>query len=412
MRAALVSAAIAVLLGSCQRYELEEITPKFVGARTQRVPIKGLQKPPKIMLALDRSGSMKYTSSSDSTWGCCASVVGATCVGYDVAGGCKWNDLKSLLVDPGNFLDSTEDKARHGLAVFPDTTTSSGAAACTEGKVLVEVGALSSSTVGTIKSRLGDGDLAPSGGTPSAALLAAILGNYAFMLEEPVTERYVILITDGMPNCNSALDGQTCPCTSADCSTSPLSCLDDRRMVDAVARLKAKGVDTFVIGFGSAVNNPAAKQVLDQAAEAGGWAQSNQPTKFYQAGSKVDLQKILDEIKAVIQACTFTLDTPLDNGNLLEADLLDTQSPGSKVELARGKDWTLDCADAGANQSPMCPTDGVCGAGTFCWQGAGRCQGRCTNLGRVVVEGAMCQTLQNAEPGRYTLELISVRELP
>ena len=60
------SLAIAVVAGAvlfgCQGYQFEEVTPKAIGTTRQPEPIVGIQKPAKIMLVLDKSGSMKTTA--------------------------------------------------------------------------------------------------------------------------------------------------------------------------------------------------------------------------------------------------------------------------------------------------------------------------------------------------------------
>lgn len=250
----------------------------------------------KLMLVLDKSGSMKTLSSSDTTWGC---AVDANGNGYDPAGDCKWNILKDLLTKTSGFLDQTTS-ARVGMAVFSDPNTP--ADFCAPGVVEVPIPSTAGAAASSIKAKLGG--YTPAGGTPSAATLRNLASDPSLTSAEP-TNNYVLLVTDGMPNCNSALSTAECTaCTNGGDPTKYCgdvrNCLDSVALVGAVEALKAKGVDTFVVGFGSAFSQEA-KKVLDDAAVAGGQAQAGQPTKFYLATDSASLKAALDQIKARLQ---------------------------------------------------------------------------------------------------------------
>ncbi len=92
----------------------------------------------------------------------------------------------------------------------------------------------------------------PNGGTPTYDALQSA-ANY-YRTSAPVARvrgRYLVLATDGGPNCNPVLGGATCVCTSARGCNGPrgnLSCLDDQRTLSLLARLASDGVPTFIIG--------------------------------------------------------------------------------------------------------------------------------------------------------------------
>ncbi|HEY3445409.1 MAG TPA: vWA domain-containing protein, partial [Myxococcales bacterium] len=203
------SLAIALVAGGvlvgCQGYQFEEVTPKAVGTVKQAEPIVGIQKPAKIMLALDKSGSMKTLASSDTQWGCADDGSGN---GYNAAGDCKWITLKNLLIAPGGFLDQTAGSARHGLAIFSDPNSGD---ACAAGVVTVAIPDVAGSNIKDIKDALAS--YTPVGGTPSASTLRTIAGDSTFAKKEAATKSYVVLITDGQPNCNSSL-GDCRACTN------------------------------------------------------------------------------------------------------------------------------------------------------------------------------------------------------
>ena len=331
--------AAGILVG-CQNYDFEEVKSKALGTVKQEEPIMGIQKPAKIMLALDRSGSMRTLDTSDSQLGCDSD--GA----YLPSAPCKWNSVKSLLVDSGGFLDATAAMARHGLAVFADPGSSDP---CGAGVVTEPVADNAGANIAQVKSKLGG--YTPNGGTPSASTLRAIASDSNFTKKEEATKNYVVLITDGLPNCNSSISACTA-CTNGGDPTKNCgdvrNCLDDQALVSAVRTLKAKEIDTFVIGFGSAFNNPDAKAVLNNAAKEGGQPASDPArpdVQFYLAENKADLQKILEHITVVLQACNFSLDQAPNNEAMLEVSITDKKA-GTDTVLTKttkadpaGGDW-------------------------------------------------------------------------
>ncbi|MBI5547983.1 MAG: VWA domain-containing protein [Deltaproteobacteria bacterium] len=338
-------------------------------------------RPPKIMLVLDKSGSMKYTAGGDSVWGCCQSTSGANCSGYDPNGNCKWNNLTSLLLNPDGFLDTVGTSARVGLAVFP-SVDAVGSMACKAGAVLVPVPALGQSTHEQIAAVLAPTNLQPNGGTPSSAMLQAISNDFAFMKEEAATARIVVLITDGLPNCNATLVNCS-GCTNGgdpatNCGGDKQNCLDYEGLIGAVKALRERGVFTLIIGFGSAVDNPVAKDVLDRASIEGGMPQAGDATKFYLASSSADLRTILLGIVPTIGTCLFPLSQAAKNPDMLQVVLTDTSvSPYESTDLVLGADWQY------ADEAKKV----------------------------VAIQGGMCSLIQTAEPGRYKLSFLQTTEL-
>src|SRR5262249_55759339 len=137
----------------------------------------------------------------------------------------------------------------------------------------------------------------PAGGTPTAEALRRAL-DY-FTKGEGATlkgNRYVLLATDGGPNCDSTLS-----CTAATCTTNldgtcsiPAGasccdpqfggaaarsrCLDDAGTEAQIKALETAGVHTFVVGIpGSEVYGDA----LDAFAIAGGEALTQGPRKYF-----------------------------------------------------------------------------------------------------------------------------------
>jgi hypothetical protein len=336
------------------------------------VVVPGAGNPAKVMLAIDRSGSMKTRPDDDAIWGCCVtgnggSTLNTACTGYDPSGQCKWNNLKELLVGQGQFLDQMAGNARFGLALFPGEQVDS----CAGGKVEVEVSASADEgNRGAIQAALDQ--LSAAGGTPTTATLQAIAANPGFTRVEPRTKSFVVLMTDGAPNCNPRLDSATCTCTGPNCAD-PALCLDDAGLVQAISDLHAGGIDTFVVWFG--VVQDYASDTLNRAAVAGGRARSGDP-KYYAVRDGTDLAPILDQIHVEIRRCIYPLSKEPQYPDSLQVVLTDARADGGSADttLAHGTDW--DYTD---------PTD------LF-----------------VEIKGATCEHIDGAEDGRYQLTFLQM----
>ena len=126
----------------------------------------------------------------------------------------------------------------------------------------------------------------PQGGTPTGASLL-LLSTLTGLTSNDGRADYVVLLTDGLPNCNannanglcscgtSCTTGQTtaCQCTTSVCSGAVLcsnGCLDASATVSAVSTLAAAGIKTIVVGFGADTAAGSAPTVLDAMARVGG----------------------------------------------------------------------------------------------------------------------------------------------
>jgi hypothetical protein len=101
----------------------------------------------------------------------------------------------------------------------------------------------------------------PAGGTPTAAALR-------FALERPELadasmDRVVVLITDGLPNCNEQHPGNscngrgTCHCTASSCaSLCSVGCLDDDATLAAAQALGSSGIQLITVTVGEEWASP------------------------------------------------------------------------------------------------------------------------------------------------------------
>ncbi|HEY1097706.1 MAG TPA: hypothetical protein VGF99_02215 [Myxococcota bacterium] len=231
--------------------------------------------PPRIMLVVDRSGSMNEGAA-----------------GF---GGSKWNATVDSLVGPadgssGGVVGQLEQGVEFGLQMYPAGGTFE--LQCVEGDVADNV------TIGNhadIRNILRNSIAA--GGTPTAAALS-VARNALNALGPDGGQRAVILATDGGPNCNDSLDGNTCRCvaSSADCAANNNNCLDDTNTVAAAAQLSQAGFPVYVLGLDGALSFA---DVLTRTAQAGGTG------NFFTIGSAQSLASTIEDIAIRVGACRF-----------------------------------------------------------------------------------------------------------
>lgn len=114
--------------------------------------------------------------------------------------------------------------------------------------------------------------------------------------------QYVLLATDGVPNCNSSLDPDTCTCLDTDtgCAGRPEACLDDVACYDALDALYSDGIPTYVLGMGSWLG--ADRDIMNAMAEHGGTG------SFYPAETPADLLSAFEAIMGtVVLSCRFDI---------------------------------------------------------------------------------------------------------
>jgi len=227
----------------------------------QSIPIQLVQKGdiPDLHLVVDRSGSM-MTPVDFFNW----------------ALGTKWDVMRKTLI---SLVGAYTVNIRFALTLFPSDDL------CGAGKIDVP---LQVGNHPAIKQKLQS--TGPNGNTPTHTTLAAVR-TYLKTVPPAKGGRYVLLATDGMPNCGTPEgDGDTGPETLAE-----------------VQQLAQDGVKTFILGFGSIVaGNPT---LLDQLAAAGGVPNPKGPQKFYPAANEQQLKDALFNIAGGIipPPCTYKL---------------------------------------------------------------------------------------------------------
>jgi hypothetical protein len=142
--------------------------------------------------------------------------------------------------------------------------------------------------------------MATCGGTPIAVTLQNAQA-YLDTLAADGHPKYVLLATDGAPNCNAALDPAACRCTgTAGCDAAPLNCLDDTRTSAAIDGLVAAGTRMYVLGIGTS----GWMDILDAMAARGGTGAA-----FF-AEDPAALRAAFDTIAVAVATCDFDIPSP------------------------------------------------------------------------------------------------------
>jgi von Willebrand factor type A domain len=152
----------------------------------------------------------------------------------------------------------------------------------------------------------------PVGGTPTASALSLAAQEIS---SSRAVARAIVVATDGAPNCNAALDGNTCTCTSSDSDgcrgiSGGTNCLDDVQTVGAITDIfNNRKIPVFVIGIG--VTGSFAL-TLDAMAVAGGRPRLGSP-KYYAAGTPAELTSAFETVRDSVARCSYiTPSSPQD----------------------------------------------------------------------------------------------------
>ena len=159
----------------------------------------------------------------------------------------------------------------------------------------------------------------PGGATPTAEAVKSA-SSMLLGMRAATSARALVLATDGGPDCNMALDPDTCVCasgTSDNCNKNGKAnmCLDDARTIEALEAARDAGAPTYVIGIQSEKNDVLVG-VLDAMADAGGRPQSGD-VHYYSAKSESELESALAAIRDQVGVCSYlTASVPDDGGSI------------------------------------------------------------------------------------------------
>ena len=311
-------ALVAVGVGACQTYNFEPFNPSFYKQYVQVVGAYRITVKPNVMIVFDKSGSMNDKA-------------------CDTCGGSKIEEARSAMV---TFMQNSGTLARFGLTFYPDTAVNSTCGApANQIKVTVDFPPASVTSAGLPTDENTDGALTinatnireaiqkvtPNGGTPTATVFE-FLETYQGLSGADLRPNYVLLVTDGLPNCNptnpplnpdsnpnnvckyasekwrttfsnppptsetdpqkiadfneikTALDKCDCqsgaPITCLNTFECSSGCLNVPPTAARISKLRTKNIKTIVVGFGAVTGATTAYNGLSAMARAGGFPRS------------------------------------------------------------------------------------------------------------------------------------------
>jgi von Willebrand factor type A domain len=267
------------MFAACQSYDFAYIPPSSLSQTVKNETIQVTKKKPNVMLLVDKSLSMNQGLN-----------------GMDNVTPSKLTVLRQAM---RTALTDNALKARIGLTFFPKIDDAAPCAPAS--KVSTALPSADDVSDAELAANAADAiskiDTTPAGGgTPTAASLAFVGSLDALKKVDPQRSNYILLVTDGLPNCNDALRPLACngamPQVSAECnSTNPVNswattycdpksnsttnqCLDREALIEQVRRLSANGITTIVVGFGTGTAGGAGEDVLNRTASISGFTRS------------------------------------------------------------------------------------------------------------------------------------------
>jgi hypothetical protein len=290
-------------------------------------PFRASTRKVNVLLVIDKSGSMDEKPQ-----------------GFDKK---KWAAMKSSLKAA---LEEVGDDISLGLELFPvpdGCEMPSG----TKMDVPVEPG---TESVPKILDRLAEVD--PGGGTPTAVALKRARNYFVKGAgAELKGDNFILLATDGGPNCNGDIS-----CTAAECTQNidglcpnvvdnccdsseagpgaEEGCLDDEETRAQIEKLAEAGITTFVVGI------PGSEEYadsLDDLAEAGGGENPDAPPSYFAveaSGGAEGLTEVLGSItRKLITSCKLQLESTPPN-----LDKLNVEVDGELIPQGGKDGWELD----------------------------------------------------------------------
>jgi hypothetical protein len=357
-----------VVLAACQTYDFEPVNVFTATVVTAETEITASRLPPHIMILLDKSGSMnkllkgRDEKNVDGTPNANCTQTNCDDLGFcDESCSTRINELRYAMMDflEGSLKTSDGDSrplGKFGLTLFPTSKNECAAPESVDIKFAEteDNAALAGkireiqTAISNLHNKFNPPNRPINGGTPTGNSLKYLLNNVSELkLNDEYRDNFILLLTDGLPNCNDRHSGQSdcpdqseniCRCTlqhldnqcvsKAACGSlgiPGLGCLDTSVTVSVIEALRNEGIRTIVIGFGvdEAIDSEA---VLNAMARAGGLSDT-----YYPAEDRASLLGVLQGLRGLFEEnpCVFKLSGQVSDPSLISVYVDDKRvTPG------------------------------------------------------------------------------------
>lgn len=275
--------------------------------------------PPDILIVEDRSGSMN----DDQTDTACNGGCGARS---------KWALVTAAI---NQVVMGTDTKVNWGLKFFADADAQCGVNA----GVAVGVATKTSVPIAAAITASTSGNGGVNNGSYTPTRKAVNAGDAYLMGLQDTNPKYLLLATDGLPNCPDNCSGNACTNTPNAAETAAVEA--------AITAAQADTFKTFVVGIATGTD-PSANTALNGFAMAGGEPQPGGATQYYSVTDTASLVTALNQIVGIVASCTIDV-SKVPASALGNFKISATDSTGKPVEIT---DYTFDPPGSGAPPKP------------------------------------------------------------
>jgi hypothetical protein len=269
--------------------------------------------PPNILIVLDASGSMNQDSAN------------ATC-GTGQMTGCGANSKWALLTPALNqVVTETQATVNWGLKLFAD---GSGQCSVNANTVAVPVGTGTGAMITTVITGRTDamGNVLMGSSTPTRRAMDAAVTYFAGVTEP--NPKYILLATDGLPNCTGTTNNQNDDTPGA---------------IMAVANARTAGIPTFVVGISAPAG--AANDAMNMMATAGGLPRTGADPLYYPVTSASELITAVNALVTIAASCVFPVPPPPTNDGTTNRSNIIVKGDGTVVPMDRSHTNGWDFTD-------------------------------------------------------------------
>jgi von Willebrand factor type A domain len=268
-----------------------------------------MPEPPDVLIIQDKSASMNDDDSGNACNRNCTS---------------KWTELTTAL---STVIQATDTSVNWGLKYFSDNNACDASNAPAVAIAPTNGAAVTASITAT----------RPGGNTPTRD--AVSFGAQYLSTLTDTNPKFLLLATDGLPNCPVGCAADTNPmgmCTTTDNPS------EDMAAEMAVSMAAMMGYQTFVIGIG---NVATAQSTLNQLAVSGGQPQTGAATSYYAATDEASLEAALMAIVGKVASCTIPLPPDAVGQTNVAVSVQDSSNKATKVPQDNNNGWSY--ANAG-----------------------------------------------------------------